>query len=88
MCNNPDDSQDIYALWKLDKNNKYKLSNSVYPKVCLEKEIKRWMDYKETLGKEKGYCDGKVCCLDCGDHFIVYTYVESTNCIVIVCNIA
>ena len=29
MCNNPDDSQDIYALWRLDKDKKYKLSNSV-----------------------------------------------------------
>ena len=32
MYNNPDDSHDIYTLWKLDKNKKYKLSNSVYPK--------------------------------------------------------
>ena len=32
MCNNPDDLQDIYALLKLDKNKKYKLNNSVYPK--------------------------------------------------------
>lgn len=43
---------------------------------CLKKEIERWMDYKETLGNCRE-CDGNVCCLDYGDHFMVHTYVKS-----------